>query len=113
MICRPSGFLANPESGEVLWSVLYEATSNSIIMSPIAFGKYLDAAGYSNKSGLLKYKDDFSGVDLVWQNQARDVEKSCVNLILWGLSAAFVVVVKPLVTRRQARGLAVNQQGDR
>ena len=98
MICRPSSFLANTESGEVLWSVLYEATSNSIIMSPIAFGKYLDAAGYSNKSMLLKYKDDFSGVDLVWQNQAR-IAPSPVN-------------VQPYFNQEQRVMYGVHQNGD-
>ena len=90
--------LANPESVEVLWSVLYEATSNSIIVSPIAFGKYLYAAGYSNKSMLLKHKDDFSGVDLVWQNQGR-IAPSPVN-------------VQPYFNQEQRVMYGVHQNGD-
>jgi outer membrane protein assembly factor BamB len=62
----------DPESGKELWSVDYEATSGSIIMTPIQIGDYLYAGGYSNKSLLLKLGSDKPSAEIVWSNKARD-----------------------------------------
>ncbi len=63
----------NPESGKENWSVPYEATSGSIIMSPVHFDDYLYVAGYSRKSMLLKLGKDKPSAEIVWQDKARDV----------------------------------------
>jgi outer membrane protein assembly factor BamB len=62
----------NPETGEAYWEVPYEATSGSIIMSPIKAGDYLYVAGYSQKSALLKLATDKPAADVVWRDKARD-----------------------------------------
>lgn len=70
---KPDGFASiNPDNGEEYWSVPYEATSNSIIMSPLVFGDYLYADGYSNKSLMLKLDPDKPAATEVWRNKARD-----------------------------------------
>jgi outer membrane protein assembly factor BamB len=62
----------NPENGELYWEVPYEATSGSIIMSPIKAGDYLYIAGYSNKSLCLKLATDQPAAEVVWRDKARD-----------------------------------------
>ena len=50
ILVRPSAVSSvDPETGREYWSVPYEATSGSIIMSPVRSGKYLYVGGYSNK----------------------------------------------------------------
>lgn len=62
----------NPENGELYWEVPYEATSGSIIMSPIKAGDYLYVAGYSRKSLCLKLATDKPAAEIVWRDKARD-----------------------------------------
>ena len=69
----------NPADGKEYWSVPYEATSGSIIMTPILMGDYLYVAGYSNKSTLLKLDSARPAAEVVWTNKARDVS-SPVNV---------------------------------
>ena len=69
----------DPANGREFWSVPYEATSGSIIMTPVQMGDYLFVAGYSNKSTLLKLATDKPGAEVVWTNKARDVS-SPVNV---------------------------------
>lgn len=61
----------NPETGELLWTTPYEATSGSIIMSPIMVGDYLFIAGYSNRNLLLKLKQDKPGVEVLARDKAK------------------------------------------
>ena len=61
----------DPATGKEFWSVPYEATSNSIIMSPIKIGDYLFAGGYSNKSILLRLDPDRPAATEVWRDRAR------------------------------------------
>ena len=62
----------NPETGELYWKVPYEATSGSIIMSPVKSDDFLYIAGYSNKSMLLKLATDKPAAEVVWRDKARD-----------------------------------------
>ncbi len=39
----------NPDNGQEYWSVPYEASNGSIIMSPVMVGEYLYVAGFNNK----------------------------------------------------------------
>ncbi|MEY2726154.1 MAG: hypothetical protein RLZZ458_2021 [Planctomycetota bacterium] len=58
----------DPETGKEFWSVPYEASNGSIIMSPVLMGDYLYAAGYSNRNLLLKLKPDQSRPDEVFRD---------------------------------------------
>ncbi|MBL8815314.1 MAG: PQQ-like beta-propeller repeat protein [Planctomyces sp.] len=71
LIClRPDAVASiNPDNGREYWSVPYEASNGSIIMSPVMVGEYLYVAGYSNKSVLLKMNSDKPGVTEVWRDK--------------------------------------------
>ncbi|MEZ6126906.1 MAG: PQQ-binding-like beta-propeller repeat protein [Planctomycetaceae bacterium] len=59
----------NPNDGTEYWSVPYQATNGSIIMSPVMSGDLLYAAGYSSKSLLLKLTSDKPGATEVWRDK--------------------------------------------
>lgn len=61
----------DPETGSPYWSVPYEATSGSIIMSPVMSGNYLYAAGYKNKNLLLELARDRPAAEVVWRDLPR------------------------------------------
>ena len=73
ILANPSSVASvNPETGKEYWSLPYEATSGSIIMSPVRVGDYLYVAGYSNKSLLIKLATDKPAAEEVWRDKARD-----------------------------------------
>jgi len=61
----------NPETGEQYWSVPYEASNGSIIMSPIQVGEYLFVGGYSNRNLMLKLDQDKPGAKALWRDKAK------------------------------------------
>jgi outer membrane protein assembly factor BamB len=67
----------NPETGADYWSVPYEASSGSIIMSPALCGAHLYIAGFSHRSLLLIMNSDKPGAEEVW----RDKRKSAISPI--------------------------------
>ncbi len=68
---RPDAVVSmNPDTGKQYWSVPYEASNGSIIMSPVMLGEYLYAAGYSNRSLLLKMDADTPAVTEVWRDKS-------------------------------------------
>jgi outer membrane protein assembly factor BamB len=70
LLARPDALGAvDPETGKELWSVPYEATSGSIIMSPVHFENYVYLGGYNNKSLLVKVADDGSSAEVVWRDK--------------------------------------------
>ncbi|QEG22628.1 outer membrane protein assembly factor BamB family protein [Mariniblastus fucicola] len=70
--CRPDAITSlNPEDGKEYWSVPYEATSNSIIMTPLHFGDYLYIGGYSKKSLLIKLNSMEPTATEFWRNKGR------------------------------------------
>ena len=70
VLLRPNAVTAiDPETGKRLWSVPYEASNGSIIMSPIKAGDYLFVAGYSDKNMLLKLAKDKPAAEVVWQDK--------------------------------------------
>lgn len=92
ILCRPDAVVSvNPETGAQYWSVPYEATSGSIIMSPLKFEDYLYIAGYSQKSLLLKLDSDKPGASEVWRDKLRsaispvNVQPILVDGIVYGL----------------------------
>ena len=68
-------YSVNPETGKLYWSVPYEATNGSIIMTPIYAGEYLFVAGYSNKNLLLQLDNEKPAATEVW----RDLRKSALS----------------------------------
>ena len=81
----------DPETGDEYWSVPYEATSGSIIMSPVMSGDYLYVGGYSNKNLLLKLADGDAEPEVVWQDERNaglspvNVQPMVVDDILYGV----------------------------
>jgi outer membrane protein assembly factor BamB len=59
----------DPETGSRIWSVPYEATSGSIIMTPIRKDDYLYVAGYQTKNLLLKLDKDGGEPTVEWRNK--------------------------------------------
>jgi outer membrane protein assembly factor BamB len=59
----------DPESGREYWSVPYEATSGSLIMSPVRSTNYLYLGGYNNQSLLVKLAANAPAAEVVWQNE--------------------------------------------
>lgn len=62
----------DPATGKEYWSLPYEATSGSIIMTPVFFDDFLYVAGYSQQSQLLRLASDRPAAEKVWENKARD-----------------------------------------
>ena len=58
----------DPETGEQLWTTRYDASSGSVIMTPVKSGDFLYVGGYSGKSLLLKLKQDAPGVEVVFKD---------------------------------------------
>ncbi len=67
----------NPETGDVYWTIPYEATSGSIIMTPILSGEYLYMGGYSNKNLLVGLAKDKPAATEVW----RDLKKKALSAV--------------------------------
>jgi outer membrane protein assembly factor BamB len=61
----------DPETGDVFWTVDYEATSGSIIMSPVRWNEYLYIAGYSNKNLMLRLATDRPEASVMWQDKRK------------------------------------------
>ena len=67
ILLRPDAVTSlNPDTGKEYWSVPYEATSGSIIMSPVQMGDYLYVGGYNNQSLLVKLTADEPTAEIVW-----------------------------------------------
>ena len=72
LLARPNALgSVDPETGKELWSVPYEATSGSVIMSPVHSGKYIYLGGYSNKSLMVSLADDGGSAELLWRDKAQ------------------------------------------
>jgi outer membrane protein assembly factor BamB len=69
---KPNGVTSSdPETGKEYWSEPYEATSGSIIMSPVQSGDYLYVGGYSDQSLMLKLAQDKPVAEIVWGNERK------------------------------------------
>ena len=72
ILLRPDAVTSvNPESGKSYWSVPYEASNGSIIMSPVRSGNLLFVAGYSNKNMLLRLNEERPAAEVVWRDLPR------------------------------------------
>ena len=61
----------DPETGKEYWSVPYEATSGSVIMSPVRAGRFLYVGGYADKNLLLELADDRPAAEIVWRDKPK------------------------------------------
>ncbi|MFY9253403.1 MAG: PQQ-binding-like beta-propeller repeat protein [Fuerstiella sp.] len=90
ILYRPNAVSSvNPDNGEEYWSVPYEASNGSIIMSPIVMGEHLYVAGYSNKSLLLKLDKEKPRATEVWRDKRNiicpvNVQPFPVGNVLYG-----------------------------
>ena len=90
ILYRPDAVSAvNPDNGKEYWSVPYQESNGSIIMSPIVMGEYLYVAGYSNKSLLLKLDTEKPAVTEVWRDKRNiicpvNVQPFLVGDVLYG-----------------------------
>jgi outer membrane protein assembly factor BamB len=72
ILVRPSAVSSvDPETGNEHWSVPYEATSGSVIMSPVRAGNFLYVGGYSRKSLMLELAEDRPAAEIVWRDKAQ------------------------------------------
>jgi outer membrane protein assembly factor BamB len=61
----------DPETGEEFWSEPYEATSGSLIMTPVRSGNYLFVGGYNMQSLLVELATEAPAAEIVWRNKAK------------------------------------------
>lgn len=61
----------DPETGKEYWSVPYEATSGSLIMTPVVSENYLYVGGYNNQSLLVELANDRPAAEIVWRNEPK------------------------------------------
>jgi outer membrane protein assembly factor BamB len=59
----------DPETGREYWSVPYEATSGSLIMSPVRSDNYLFIGGYSKQSLLVELDAAEPAAEILWRNK--------------------------------------------
>jgi outer membrane protein assembly factor BamB len=59
----------DPETGREHWSIPYEATSGSLIMTPVRSANYLYVGGYNNQSLLVELAADQPAAEIVWRNK--------------------------------------------
>jgi outer membrane protein assembly factor BamB len=92
ILCKPTAVTSiDPATGKEYWSVPYEASNGSIIMSPIQVGDYLYVAGYSKKSLLLKLNKEKPTVEEVWRDKARtaispvNVQPIAIGNVIYGM----------------------------
>ena len=61
----------DPETGRQHWSVPYEASSGSAIMTPVRAGNLLYVAGFSNKNLLVELSDGKPAASVLWRDKSK------------------------------------------
>jgi outer membrane protein assembly factor BamB len=75
----------DPETGDEYWSVEYEASNGSIIMSPVLVGNHLYVAGYDGKSLLIELdRKNPRSAKAVWRNKRKVISPVNVQPFLDG-----------------------------
>lgn len=74
----------SPETGQEYWSIPYEATNGSIIMSPVFNGEFLYAAGFSSKNLLIRLDLKRPGATEVWRDRSDAISPVNVQPFLLG-----------------------------
>lgn len=100
VLLRPDAFTSvDPETGKEYWSVPYEATSGSIIMSPVVMGDYLYGGGFNKQSLLVKLTADPPGAEVVWGNKSKhgvspvNVQPIVVGEMMYGFDGGSLTAV--------------------
>ncbi|HVK16854.1 MAG TPA: PQQ-binding-like beta-propeller repeat protein [Fimbriiglobus sp.] len=81
----------DPETGKRYWTVPYDATSGSIIMTPVRSNEFLFIGGYEGKTLLMKLASDKPAAEVVWQDKRRhgispiNVQPMVVDGVIYGL----------------------------
>ncbi len=90
LLLRPDAVSSiSPETGKEYWSLPYEASNGSIIMSPIVSGNFLYVAGYSNRSLMIELDPDRPAAREVWRDKSQvicpvNVQPFLVGEVLYG-----------------------------
>lgn len=72
ILCRVDAVTSvDPQSGSEHWSIPYEATSGSIIMSPVVSKPYMYVGGYSNQSLMLELAANEPLASVEWGNRSK------------------------------------------
>lgn len=72
ILTHPDGVSSvNPETGAEYWTVDYQATNGSIIMTPIRFENLLYVGGYSNKNLLMELGTSRPSAEPLWRDEAK------------------------------------------
>jgi len=105
ILCKPTAVTSiDPATGKEYWSVSYEASNGSIIMSPVQVGDYLYVAGYSKKSLLLKLDRNRPAVEEVWRDKARsaispvNVQPIAIQDVLYGMDQGGALMAMKIPT---------------
>ncbi len=61
----------DPETGEEFWAKDYEATSGSIIMTPLKVDNHLFVGGYANRNLMLELSDGKPGAKVLFQDKPK------------------------------------------
>jgi outer membrane protein assembly factor BamB len=59
----------DPETGREYWSVPYEATNGSMIMSPVRWGDYVFVGCFAKRNMLVKLAHDRPAVETLWRDK--------------------------------------------
>ncbi len=85
ILLRPNAVSSiDPETGREYWSIPYEATNGSIIMSPVMIGDYLYAAGYSGRNILIQMDPSKPAATEVWRDKQNLISPVNVQPIVDG-----------------------------
>jgi outer membrane protein assembly factor BamB len=81
----------DPETGKRYWTIPYDATSGSIIMTPVRSNEFLYIGGYEGKTLLMKLASDKPAAEVVWQDKRRhgispvNVQPMVVDGVIYGI----------------------------
>jgi outer membrane protein assembly factor BamB len=120
----------DPETGKEYWSLPYEASSGSIIMSPVQVGKYLFVAGYSDKNMLIELDAKSPTAKTLWRDIAKkafspvNVQPMAIGDVVYGMDQSGEMIAfqietgerlwetaKPIGKRPQGSGTAFIVRG--
>lgn len=91
ILLRPNAVSSvDPATGHEYWSLPYEASSGSIIMSPLLAGNFLYVAGYNNHSVLIELDPSKPAAKELWRDKQNvicpvNVQPYLVDDIIYGM----------------------------
>lgn len=94
----------DPETGKLYWTVPYDASNGSIIMSPIHVGKYLFVAGYSDKNLLIELDEKSPTAKTLWRDVAKkalspvNVQPMAIGNIVYGMDQSGEMIAFDIAT---------------